>query len=104
MLGKALQQSDGGYASRKLWYAIGTSVAILAAGALAAFFPTFRPSLETVVGGLIGTLAIYSGANVGGKLAVGKVASQYLTQSDPPPPPEAPSKPSGGKVEPLPEE
>jgi hypothetical protein len=72
---KALRDADGGYSSRKLWYAIGTSVAIVGVGLVAAFVPLFRSSLETVVGGLCGTLAIYAGANVTGKWAIGKAAS-----------------------------
>ena len=72
---KALQEADGGYSSRKLWYAIGTSVAIVAVGLVAAWVPLFRSSLETVVGGLCGTLAIYAGANVTGKWAICKAAS-----------------------------
>jgi hypothetical protein len=72
---KALRDADGGFSSRKLWYAIGTSVAIVGVGILAAFMPLFRSSLETVVGGLCGTLAIYAGANVTGKWAIGKAAS-----------------------------
>jgi hypothetical protein len=72
---KNLRDADGGYASRKLWYAIGTSVFIVSVGMLAAFVPLFRSSLETVVGGLVGTLAIYAGANVTGKLAIGKANS-----------------------------
>jgi len=72
---KDLRDADGGYSSRKLWYAVGTSIAIVAVGLVAAFVPLFRSSLETVVGGLCGTLAIYAGANVSGKLAIGKAAS-----------------------------
>ena len=94
---------DGGYASRKLWYSIGTSTGIMLAGVLAAVYPAFRPSLETVVGGLLGTLAVYSGANVGGKLASGKAASyvkelqaEDQASEDSEPDPKQP-------VEPLPE-
>lgn len=72
---KALRDADGGYASRKLWYAVGTSVAVVLMGLLAAWIPMFRSSLEVVVGGLCGTLAIYVGANVTGKWAIGKANS-----------------------------
>ncbi len=72
---KELHDADGGYSSRKLWYAVGTSVGIVAMGLLAAWAPSFRSSLEVVVGGLCGTLAIYVGANVTGKWAIGKAAS-----------------------------
>lgn len=105
-LSKMLHKSDGGYASRKLWFSVGTSVGILAVGMVAAFLPAFRPSLEVVVGGLLGVLAIYSGANVGGKLAIGK-AGKYLTdgsgeEAEPPKP--VAKKKTEATVEPLPPE
>lgn len=63
---------DGGFASRKLWFAVGTSVLVFASGILAAYFPAFRPGLETVVGGELGALALYLGGNVGTKFALAK--------------------------------
>jgi len=62
-------------------YAVGTSLAIVGLGIVGAFMPTFRASLETVVGGLCGTLAIYCGGNVVGKLAIGKASSYGFGES-----------------------
>lgn len=93
---KTLHDPDGGYASRKLRLAIGTSAGIFCSGVLAAWFPAFRPSLEVVVGGLVGVLAIYSGANLGGKLVIGKAGLVEGVDAEPKPEPKPP-------VEPLPE-
>ncbi len=93
---KTLRDADGGYASRKLWFAVGTSFAIVGIGVLAAFVSTFRPCLETVVGGVIGVYALYAGANVGGKLAIGKAGSYVANVEASEPTPKPP-------VEPLPE-
>lgn len=67
-----LDPADGGYSSRKLWYAIGTSLLIFGAGLLSAFVPAFRSGLETIVGGLVGALAVYAGANVSSRWVTGK--------------------------------
>lgn len=89
--------TDNGLSSRKLWYAIGTSIGILVVGLISALWPAFRPTAETIVGGLLGSLALYSGANVGNKFVMGKVASA-LSQSDP-------ERPQGTPpIEPHPEE
>lgn len=72
---------DGGYASRKFWLTVATSGSIIALGALAALHPVFGPNLDTVVGGLLGALAIYMGANVGAKYTIGKTTKQ----TEPPP-------------------
>lgn len=57
------KRMDGGWRSRKLWYSIGTSLGVFLSGAVAAHWPAFQPSLDTVVGGLIGVLALYLGSN-----------------------------------------
>lgn len=86
-MANALDTRDGSFVSRKLWYAIGTTVLVFVAGVLAAFWPAFRSGLEVIVGGLIGTLAVYSGANVGTRYVAGKstvtVGPQALGGYDP---------------------
>lgn len=69
---ESLDPKDGGYASRKLWYSVGTSIAIVVVGTFSGFWPPFRPGLETVVGGLLGVLALYLGGNVSNKWVVAK--------------------------------
>lgn len=64
--------ADGGILSRKMWYSIGTSIAIVGVGIMSALWPAFRPGLETIVGALIATLGIYCGSNVGAKWTLGK--------------------------------
>jgi hypothetical protein len=69
---KNLDPDDNGFNSRKLWFAVGTSLAIVAVGLVAAFYPSFRPGLETVVGGQLGALALYLGSNVSNKWVLAK--------------------------------
>lgn len=78
----AVDMRDGGFASRKLWYAIGTSTGVFVTGCLAAFWPSFRPSLEAVIGGLLGTLVAYLGGNVTNKFVVGKNLSKASVTED----------------------
>lgn len=65
---------DGGYKSRKLNYAIGTSAAIIGVVLIASKVPTLVPMVDAAIGGLMGTLALYIGANVGNKWTVGKTS------------------------------
>jgi hypothetical protein len=63
-------ESDGGIKSRKMWFAAGTSMLVLVGAVLAAKYPAFSANYEVFVGGQLGTLAIYSGSNVGAKYIV----------------------------------
>jgi hypothetical protein len=66
---------DGGWKSRKLTYAAGTSAAIVGLGVLAGGpLPGLAPILNTVVGGLIAVLSIYTGVNFAGQWNVSKLA------------------------------
>lgn len=60
------------YASRKLWYSVGTSLLIFSAGLVAAYVTGFRTTLESVIAGLLGALGIYTGSSVGAKYVAGK--------------------------------
>lgn len=104
--GVSYVQADGGYSSRKLWYGIGTSIAILAGGVFYAFCAGFRPGYETMIAGLMGVLALYTGGNVAAKHVVGRqvaaaaqqAATQLSTKVDPGPrPPVEPLPPDGGE-------
>lgn len=64
---------DGGYASRKLWFGIGTSTVICLLAILGAWIlPELLPQLPTVIGGLIGVLGIFVGGNLGSKFLVSR--------------------------------
>lgn len=84
---------DGGAKSRKLWYAVGTSVAILICGFWSSYHPTFVPVLAEIVGGLLGALGLYLTGNVGGKAVLGRIkntASQALPSEESAPAEESP--------------
>ena len=66
----AREPNDGGVKSRKMWFAVGTALLILAGALLAAKYPAFATNYEIFVGGQLGALAIYSGSNVGAKYVV----------------------------------
>lgn len=63
---------DGGYASRKFWFSVGTSAAVVVCAALAARFPSFGGYLGTTDNALLWCLAIYAGGNVAAKGVLGK--------------------------------
>lgn len=64
--------ADSGLSSRKLWFGIGTSAAIVLGGIFYAFVEGFRTGYETYIGGLMGVLALYVGGNVANKHIVSK--------------------------------
>jgi hypothetical protein len=74
---------DGGARSRKLWYAVGTSVGIIACAGLCAYVPALIPLFDTMVGGLIGVFALYAGANVGAKHVLKKTVQAPVEGSPP---------------------
>jgi len=96
-MGIQFDMSDGGMKSRKLLYAVGTSAGILIAGIMSALWPAFRSGLDTVIGGLLGALALYSGANVSNKLVVGKFASSLSQASEEQPDVDSDEQPAKGK-------
>lgn len=61
-----------GYASRKLMYAAGTSLLIFVGGLVYAYVEGFRGAYQTMIGGLISTLAVYTGASVTNRHLVSK--------------------------------
>lgn len=71
-----MDSKDGALKSRKLWFAIGTSVVIFLGGMMAAKWAAFAPMYETVVGGLLGSLGLYLTGNLGGKYVIGRVSRQ----------------------------
>ncbi len=76
---------DGGVKSRKLWLAVGTSVAIVISGVVAAKFPTIGPLYDTMVGGLLGVLALYLSGNVATKYTLSKgVKPEPSAEASPP--------------------
>jgi hypothetical protein len=72
---KKMAPMSNGFKSRKLWYAVGTSLAVVACAVGAAIWPAFGVNLGEIIGGLLGALAIYNGTNVGSKFIQGRQAS-----------------------------
>lgn len=63
---------SNGFKSRKLWYAVGTSIAVVACAVGAALWPAFGVNFGELIGGLLGALAIYTGTNIGSKFVQGR--------------------------------
>ena len=82
---KALRE-DKGYASRKLWMTILTMALIVGLAFLSALagFVALGPNLGTVIGGLIGCLALYLGANAVVKHSAAGVAKEQVRAAAPP--------------------
>lgn len=77
--------------SNKKWlFAVGTSALIFAGGFAAALEPTFAPIYPTMVGGLLGALAAFSGAEVSHSWLMGK---NVVALGAPEPGPQAPVEP-----------
>jgi hypothetical protein len=103
--GTSLVAADGGMSSRKLWYGIGTSLAIVLGGVFFAFVPGFRTGYDTYIAGLMGVLALYVGGNVANKHVVAKhlaaqakagTAKKLVDTDEPDPvPPVEPLPPDG---------
>lgn len=64
--------ADGGAKSRKLWFAIFTSIAIYVGAIEASDHQILEPLYSTMVGGLLGALGLYLGGNVATKVSLTK--------------------------------
>lgn len=82
----ALDSKDGGLGSRKLWFAVGVCALIFAGACLSTYFTGLRVNFDAMVGGLLGALGIYAGANVGVKWSLHK---NLKGKPEPAPEPEA---------------
>jgi hypothetical protein len=72
-MSEIIDPEDGGLASRKLWFGIGSSGAICVLAILGAWcLPALLPVLPEVIGGLIGVLSLYIGGNLGAKFLVSR--------------------------------
>jgi predicted membrane channel-forming protein YqfA (hemolysin III family) len=75
---------DGGWKSRKLMFAAGTSLAIVILALVAgSYMPALIPVLPECYGALLAVLATYSGANFAGKWNVTKYANGPLQPTKP---------------------
>lgn len=67
--------ADNGYKSRKFWFGVGTSVAMIGSAVLAgSVFPGMAALLPTLYGSLMAVLGLYVGGNLGHKVIDGKTA------------------------------
>lgn len=58
--------------SRKLWLTVFICLLIVGVGLIGAGWASFAPMVETIVGSLVGCLAIFSGSNVSQKWLLSK--------------------------------
>lgn len=66
---------DGGFKSRKFWFAVLTQFCILATALLSTAIPSLQPLYATIVGGVTGVFALYLGGNVSTRWVHGKLSS-----------------------------
>jgi uncharacterized membrane protein YhaH (DUF805 family) len=78
---------DSGYSSRKFWMTIIAMGLIMVSGILSglALFSGLSPMLPVVVGGILGALTVYAGANTATKFAAASIAkaSDALEPAEP---------------------
>src|SRR5579859_6907142 len=67
-----LDPKDGGYASRKFWFAVGTSMLIFVGSILSGLFKMMGPHYDTMISGLIGVLGLYLTGNLGSRWVTSK--------------------------------
>lgn len=72
-----IDTTDGGYASRKFWFSVGTSCAIAIAGLGCAKWPALVGVYPMYIGGMLAVLGAYCGANIGAKVVTGKQAMAF---------------------------
>lgn len=85
-----LDTKDGGLSSRKLWFAVSVCGLIFAGACLSTYFTGLKVNFDAMVGGLLGALGIYAGANVGVKYAYSKAGAGKLAPEPAEPEPEEP--------------
>lgn len=67
-----LDPKDGGYRSRKLWFAVYATGLIFAGAVVISRLPAVAPLYDTMVGGIVGiTVALLTG-NIAAKWVIGK--------------------------------
>lgn len=72
LLHNLIDPKDGGMASRKFVFAVGTSVFIFLGAVIAARWASFGPHFDTLISGLLGCLGLYLGGNVTSKFMMAK--------------------------------
>lgn len=78
---------DGGATSRKLWLTVFAMILIVGTGVLAGLtvFSGLATQLSVIVGGILGALGIYAGANVSTKFAAAGVRKAKAAAAAPKP-------------------
>jgi hypothetical protein len=72
LLHNLIDPKDGGMASRKFVFAVGTSALIFLGGMIAAHWVAFTTSYDAMISGLLGCLGLYLGGNVTSKFMMAK--------------------------------
>lgn len=78
--------ADGGYKSRKLWFAVYATGLLFLGAHCGSQTPAFGALYGELVGGIVGiTVALFTG-NVAAKLVASKASKQVIRQVEPVPP------------------
>jgi cytochrome c biogenesis protein CcdA len=89
-----LDPNDGGVASRKLWFAVGTASVMVICWVVTALHAALTPTYDTLLGGLLAVLGLY---------LTGNISSRWITAKNNPSvsfKDESPEGESKSKVEP----
>jgi hypothetical protein len=78
----ANSDNEGSYGSRKFVFSIVTSALITVLGFISSKYPSLGAQLPNIIAGLLGVLAIYTGANVGHHFVNGKFGIESSADDD----------------------
>jgi len=99
----ALDPKDGGVLSRKMWFAVGIAVAMIACWLLTGWWIPLATTYEALLGGLLAVLGLFITGNVANKFVVAKSLANVSFQGEvagQEAAPKAPAAPAPKKVEP----
>jgi hypothetical protein len=79
-----LDERDGGLASRKLWFCVGTALAMIATWFCTGFIHSLQPTFDTVIGGILAISGLYLTGNVASRWVAAKSQSGISFQGEVP--------------------
>lgn len=77
----ALDPKDGGYRSRKFWFAMWATCLIFAGAIVGAIVATFVPLYDTMVGGVVAITGLLLTGNIANKWVTGKAINEAAKQA-----------------------